>query len=55
MDVVTVVAATTLILLAVTIGYLLADRSARRSAWRRIAAERRLNRERDPDGMGPDP
>ena len=53
MDVVALVAAATLVVLAIAIGYLLADRSARRSAWRRIAAERRLNRERPYDG--PDP
>jgi len=49
----TVVAAVTMVLLVVALGYLLADRSARRHAWRRIAEERRWIRERsdsDPDG-----
>lgn len=35
------------VLLAVTVGYLVADRAARRSAWRRIAAERRSVRAAD--------
>ena len=41
MDIVAVVALAALVLLAVLIGCLLVDRSARRSAWRRIAVERR--------------
>jgi hypothetical protein len=41
-DIVAVVAlVAALVLLAVLIGCLLVDRSARRSAWRRIAEERR--------------
>jgi hypothetical protein len=40
-DVVAVLALVSLVLLAVAIGCLLVDRSARRSAWRRIAEERR--------------
>jgi hypothetical protein len=44
-DVVAVLALVALVLLAVTIGCLLVDRSARRSAWRRIAEERRRIRE----------
>ena len=40
-DVVAVLALVALVLLAVAIGCLLVDRSARRSAWRRIAEERR--------------
>jgi hypothetical protein len=40
-DAVAVLALVSLVLLAVTIGCLLVDRSARRSAWRRIAEERR--------------
>ena len=41
MDIVAAVALVALVLLAVLIGCLLVDRSARRSAWRRIAEERR--------------
>lgn len=41
MDIVAVVALVALVLLAVLIGCLLVDHSARRSAWRRIAEERR--------------
>jgi uncharacterized membrane protein YsdA (DUF1294 family) len=44
-DVVAVLALVALLLLALMIGYLLADRSARRRAWRRIAEERRRIRE----------
>ena len=40
MDIVAAVALVALALLAVLIGCLLVDRSARRSAWRRIAEER---------------
>jgi hypothetical protein len=41
MDIVAAVALVALVLLAILIGCLLIDRSARRSAWRRIAEERR--------------
>ena len=41
MDIVAAVALVALVLLAVLIGCLLVDRSALRSAWRRIAEERR--------------
>jgi len=44
-----VVAIMALVLLAVAIGCLLADRAARHSAWRRIAEERRRNRDRHDD------
>ena len=37
--------AVAMVLLVVALGCLLVDRSARRSAWRRIAEERRWNRE----------
>jgi hypothetical protein len=47
MDIVAVVALVALVLLAVLIGCLLVDRSARRSAWRRIAEERRRIQEGD--------
>jgi uncharacterized membrane protein YsdA (DUF1294 family) len=47
MDIVAAVALVALVLLAVLIGCLLVDRSARRSAWRRIAEERRRIQEGD--------
>jgi hypothetical protein len=47
MDIVAVVALVALVLLALLIGCLLVDRSARRSAWRRIAEERRRIQQAD--------
>jgi hypothetical protein len=50
-----VVAVLALILLAVTIGCLLADRAARASAWRRIAEERRRIHAHPDDHVPPPP
>jgi hypothetical protein len=44
-----------LVLLAITIGCLLADRAARNGAWRRIAEERRRNHAQHPDDHVPPP
>jgi hypothetical protein len=48
-----VVAIMALVLLAVAIGCLLADRAARNRAWRRIAEERRRNRNHHDDRPPP--